>query len=104
MDRPSVLRHVVLFAFKEGAPRAEVAAIEEAFARLPSRIPAVAAFEWGTNVSPEGLDQGFTHCFALSFDSAAERDAYLVHPAHRQFGALLPPVLDRVLVVDYWTI
>ncbi|MBP7933740.1 MAG: Dabb family protein [Phycisphaerae bacterium] len=30
-------------------------------------------------------------------------DAYLVHPAHKEFGVSLGPVLDKVAVVDYWT-
>jgi hypothetical protein len=32
-----------------------------------------------------------------------DRDAYLPHPAHRAFGAVLRPHLDKVLVLDYWT-
>ena len=103
METTPVLRHVVLFAFHSNAARAEVAAIEEAFADLPAQIPVISALEWGTNVSPEGLAQGFTHCFTLTFGSAADRDTYLVHPAHRELGALLPPVLEKVLVIDYWT-
>ncbi len=49
------------------------------------------------------MDQGFTHCFFLTFKNEADRDAYLPHPAHKEFGALLGPVLDKVLVIDYWT-
>ena len=97
-----MLRHVVLFSFKASAGRAEVAEIEAAFARLPQQIDLIRAYEWGTNVSPEGIDQGFTHCFLLTFTSAADRDAYLVHPAHQAFVAGLQPVLEKALVIDYW--
>ena len=69
---------------------------------LPGKISEVKTFEWGTNVSPENLAQGFTHCFLLSFSSDQGRDAYLVAPAHQEFGALLRPYLDKVLVVDFW--
>lgn len=96
------LRHVVLFKFKDGAAEADIRAVEAAFRALPSKIEAIREFEWGTNNSPEGFAQGFTHCFFLTFDSAAARDAYLPHPAHKEFGASLKPVLDKVLVVDYW--
>jgi hypothetical protein len=71
--------------------------------RLPSAIPGIVAYEWGTNVSPEGLNDGFTHCFTLSFAKAEDRDAYLVHPAHQAFVQTLGPCLERSLVVDYWT-
>ena len=95
------LRHVVLFAFRDDAPEDRIRAIEVAFAALKDEIPGVIDLEWGTNESPEGLDQGFTHCFVVTFQDAAARDAYLPHPAHIAFGAILEPCLDRVLVLDY---
>lgn len=101
MQSPDTVRHVVLFKFKDGTAPEKVKEIEAAFAALPSKVPSVAGFEWGTNVSPEGLAQGFTHCFFVTFPDAASRDAYLPHPAHKAFGALLGPHLDKVLVVDY---
>lgn len=96
------LRHVVLFRFKDDASPEQIRAVEEAFVALPSKIPGIKGLEWGTNVSPEGLAQGYTHCFFLTFASEADRDAYLPHPAHKEFGAILHPILDKVLVVDYW--
>ncbi len=95
------LRHVVLFKFKDDAPAAEVKKIEEAFRALPSRIPEVVDFEWGTNNSPENLADGFTHCFLVTFNDAKGREVYLPHPAHKEFVALLKPQLDKVLVIDY---
>ena len=96
-----VMRHVVLFKFKDSATAEQVKVVEEKFRGLKSRIPEIIDFEWGTNVSPEKHAQGFTHCFFLTFKDAAARDAYLPHPAHKEFGASLGPVLDKVLVVDY---
>ena len=96
------LRHVVLFAFKEGASQGAIDAVVADFGRLPAEIPDISAYEWGTNVSPEGLDNGFTHCFTLSFPSDAARDAYLVHPAHERFVSTLGSCLERSLVIDYW--
>jgi hypothetical protein len=96
------LRHVVIFAFKNNATAEQVEAVVNGFAALPAAIPGIDSFEWGTNVSPEGLNDGFTHCFTLSFASAPERDDYLVHPAHQSFVETLGPVLERSLVLDYW--
>lgn len=96
------LRHVVLFKFKDDAPAEAVRRIEREFALLKDRIPGIRAFEWGTNVSPEKLDQGFTHCFVVTFADADARDAYLPHPAHKDFVALLRPHLEKGLVVDYF--
>lgn len=97
------LRHVVLFQFKATSSPEDVAKVEAAFAQLPKQISQIKAFEWGLNNSPENLNQGFTHCFTLTFASEADRDAYLPHPAHKAFGQVLRPHLEKVLVVDYWT-
>jgi Stress responsive A/B Barrel Domain len=97
----AALRHVVLIRFKEATAPATIEKIERAFAALERRIEAIEALEWGTNCSPEGKADGFTHCFLLTFASAADRDAYLPHPDHQAFSALLRPHVDEVLVVDY---
>jgi hypothetical protein len=99
----SVLRHVVLFAFKPDASAAQVDRVVADFGTLKDAIPGIDAYEWGTNVSPEGLDNGFTHCFTLTFATDAARDAYLVHPAHQAFVATLGACLERSLVLDYGT-
>ncbi|HMH32098.1 MAG TPA: Dabb family protein [Puia sp.] len=99
-----LLRHVVLFKFKDNATPADIQKVEEAFKDLPDIIKGVKAFEWGKNNSPEQLNQGFTHCFFVSFSSEKDRDNYLPHPAHKAFIALLNPYLDKALVFDYWAL
>lgn len=103
IENDSVLRHVVLFKFKEGTAAEKIKIVEEAFNALPSKIPQIISYEWGLNNSPEGLDKGFTHCYFLTFASEADRAIYLPHPDHKAFGANLGGILDDVLVVDYWT-
>ncbi len=94
-------RHVVFFKFKDSASAEQVKGIETAFAELAKKIDTVKGFEWGTNVSPEGLNDGFTHCFFVTFANAADRDAYLPHPLHQAFVERLKPWLADVLVIDY---
>ena len=98
-----VLRHVVLFKFKDGTSKEQVEQIERAFCALPNKVDAIYDFEWGTDVSVENRHQGFTHCFFVSFLSEDDRAKYIPHPAHKAFGELLSPHLDQVLVIDYWT-
>jgi hypothetical protein len=102
MSSSSILRHVVLFAFRDDATEDQRAAVVSGFGALPADIPGIRAYEWGTNVSPENLNAGFSHCFLLDFDSTQDRDAYLVHPAHARFVATLGACLEKSLVVDYW--
>lgn len=98
-----MLRHVVLFKFKDSATPAQVKEVEDAFRALPSKIKQIKSLEWGTENSPEGLAQGFTHIFFVTFASEEDRAIYLPHPDHKAFGKVLGPHLDKVLVVDYWT-
>ncbi len=98
-----LLRHVVIFKFKDSASAADVKKVEDAFSALPGQIKEIKGYEWGTNNSPENLAQGFTHCFFVTFKSEADRAIYLPHPAHMAFVKVLEPTLDKVLVIDYWT-
>ena len=97
-----LLRHVVLFKFKDGSAAADIQKVEAAFRALPSKVKEIKAFEWGTNNSPENLNNGFTHCFFVSFASEKDREVYLPHPEHKAFVAVLQPHIDKVLVIDYW--
>jgi len=98
----SMLRHVVLFQFKESSSEADVAKIVDEFRNLGKKIPQIADFEYGVNNSPEGLADGLTHCFLVTFKSEEDRDAYLPHPEHLGFVDLLNPHLEKATVVDYW--
>jgi hypothetical protein len=97
-----LLRHVVLLKFKEASSTADIKKVEDAFRALSTQIKEIKAFEWGTNNSPENINQGFTHCFFVSFDSEKGREIYLPHPAHTAFVEVLKPHMDKVLVIDYW--
>lgn len=100
-DADASYRHVVFFKFKDSAKAEEVKGIEDAFIELAKKIDTVKAFEWGTNVSPEGLNDGFTHCFFVTFADKAGLEVYLPHAAHQEFVSKLKPLLDKVCVVDY---
>lgn len=94
-------RHVVLFKFKPDASAEQVKEIEKAFAALPSQIDTITGYEWGPSESVEKLNDGFTHCFLVTFKDKAGLEAYLPHPAHQAFGAKLRPILEKALVFDY---
>ncbi len=100
--KEKVLRHVVLFKFTDSTSMADVKKVEDAFAALSGKLKLIKDFEWGTNSSPENLNQGLTHCFLVTFSSDKDRDAYLVHPDHQAFVEVLKPHLEKVTVIDYW--
>ena len=96
------LRHVVLFKFKSDATKEQIQEIVAAFQALPKKIDGITGFEYGTDVSTEGLAEGFTHCFLVTFKDSKSRDVYLPHAAHKEFVALALPKVEKVLVVDYF--
>jgi hypothetical protein len=95
------LRHVVLFKFQDSATEDEVRSVEDHFRCLKERINDILDFEWGTDISEEGLSEGFTHCFFVTFENKSARDRYLPHPEHQKFVEHLNHILDKALVVDY---
>jgi len=104
-DKPAKakrLLHVVSFKFKPDAKKEQIDEVVAGFRDLKKKIPFIQEFSWGTNMSPEKLDKGFTHGFLLSFKTEKDRDAYLVHPAHKAFANSLGPVLADAFVIDYW--
>ena len=99
--KPGVYRHVVCFKFKDEATENQITAIEKAFTALPSKINSITDYEWGTNVSPENLAQGYTHCFIVSFKDKKGLEAYLPHKDHKAFVEQLLPILDKAFVIDF---
>ena len=96
------LKHVVLFTFKASSSKASVDSVVKAFNHLYGTVPQVKNMEWGLNMSPEHLDQGFTHCFSLTFSNEKDLADYQLHPAHKAFQTILKPHMDKVFVVDYF--
>ena len=93
---------MVFFKFKDAASKEEIKVVNDAFIALPKSIPEISSFEWGLNNSPENLNQDLTHCYMVTFSSEADRDIYLPHPSHKAFVEKLKPILDKVVVLDYF--
>ena len=96
------LQHVVCFKFKPAATAQDIKLVEEAFVALKGKIPEIVALEWGTNVSKEKKDKGFTHCYILTFNSEPDLATYIGHPQHKAFGKIVGPLVDDVFVIDFW--
>lgn len=94
------VRHIVHFKFKADADKAAVEKVVQEFAKLKTKIPQVESVEFGTDVSPEKLNKGFSHTWIVSFKNEADRDTYLKHKDHLAFVGVLQPVLEEAMVVD----
>ncbi len=98
-----MVRHFGMFQFKDGISDRQ---INECFSEMKGmigKIPGLLEMEHGPYESAEGLNDGFTHGFIMTFDSAANRDAYLPHPEHERVKGIVVPKLERATVFDFET-
>lgn len=98
-----VLRHIVNIKYKEEATDAKIDEAVKIFIDLKNEIPEIAHIEWGVNDSKEGASKGLTHTFTLTFNDDHGREIYLFHEAHIALVNKIGPIIDDVLVMDYWT-
>jgi hypothetical protein len=98
-----LLRHIVLFSYKDDVQPSQKSEVIRRFRELPARTGLIHEFECGRNNSPEGLHHGFEDGFLVTFLDEADRTAYLPHPAHQEFVAFLSTCVREALVFDYWT-
>ena len=103
VSKKGEVRHIVVFKYKASATPEQISEVSTAFKALKDKIAGIVSYEHGVNNSPENLNKGFTHVYQLTFKDVAARDAYLPHPEHKKFGALLGKlgVLEEPFVVDY---
>ena len=98
-----VLKHIVMYKFKDNVSPAQLQEVIDAFAALPKKVSTIVAFEHGTNVSKEGKSEGFTHVFVVTFKNEMDLANYLVHPAHEEYVKVVRDRREKVIVFDYWT-
>lgn len=100
-----MIHHLVLLRIQERTEPARVRQTFAALAGLKPKIPGLLSFAGGPYSSPEGLNQRFTHAFAMTFRDAAARNGYLTHPEHEKVKELILPLLegglDGVIAFDF---
>lgn len=95
------VKHIALLKFKDGTSEDEITRIFDELMDISENIPGIEDYVYGPNSSPEGLSDGFTHAFVMTFSDATARDAYLPHPDHEKFKQGAIPHIDKVMVVDF---
>ncbi|MBX4927798.1 Dabb family protein [Rhizobium binae] len=99
-----MILHCVFLRLKAAMTNDEKQALFDAIVALKQVVPGIVDIKYGPNVSPEGLHGGFVDGFAVTFDSAEARDAYLVHPDHVVVGERIVSSTDGglagILVFD----
>lgn len=96
-----MIRHFGVFKFLPTVDQEGVDRCFAAMAGMVGKIDGLLDFEHGAYRSSEGLNEGFTHGFIMTFDSAENRDAYLPHPVHEEVKEIVVPCLEKVVVFDF---
>ena len=76
------VKHIAIFEFNSSCTPQDQDIFWKTIRDLPKLIPGILEFSSGPNISSEGLDQGFTDSFLMTFESEDARDKYLPHPIH----------------------
>ena len=92
------MHHVVLVRFKTAG---KVDGFLADVAAMKSKIAGMESYKSGPYSSPEGLNQGLTHGFIMTFASAAARDEYLTHPDHKAIVDAYLPHVENVVAFDF---
>lgn len=96
-----MIRHFGVFKFHPDVDETRIGECFAAMEGMVGKIPGLLTFEHGSYQSDEGLNDGFTHGFIMTFDSAESRDAYLPHPIHEAVKDIVVPCLEKVVVFDF---
>jgi hypothetical protein len=95
------VKHIVLLKAKDGTSGAQIDGIFKKLRDLKSIIPGYQEFAGGPYSSQEGLNQGYTHGFIITFADATARDVYLYHPEHERIKGEGSPFFDAIIAFDF---
>lgn len=95
------VHHPVLLKFKPATTQETIEQLFKALARLQHAVSGMERFCGGPYASPEGLNQGFTHAFVMTFRSTEARNGYLTHPEHEEVKRDFLPGVESVIAFDF---
>lgn len=95
------VKHYGCFQFKPGTTADQISGCFAVMADMVGNIPGLLDFNHGPYDSAEGLNDGYTHGFIMTFESPRARDEYLPHPVHEEVKDAVVPHLERFVVFDF---
>ncbi len=95
------VKHYGCFQFKSEISTDQISECFATMAEMVGKISGLLDFHHGPYDSAEGLNDGYTHGFIMTFESPQARDEYLPHPVHEEVKEFVVPKLERVVVFDF---
>lgn len=97
-----MIKHIVLFKFKEDLPTEEKKnkseKIKTDLEALVEKVETLRKMEVGININP---DEDYDLSLVSEFDDMNGLKAYAVHPDHVKAGAAIREILEERACVDY---
>jgi hypothetical protein len=98
----AAIKRIVLFKFKDATTDETIKKIFDGLAGLKKKIDGIEDFCSGAYSSTDGLNQGYTHAFIMTFKDEKSRDAFGPNEEHQKLvEELIGPNLDGVLAFDF---
>ncbi len=100
MSSDKLLRHIVLFRFKDEVSAEQIAEGGKAFLALADQIKNIREIEWGKAIN---MPAPYTHCLLVTVQTEADLQAYDEHRAHQAIGERYGHRVQDLIVMDFWT-
>ncbi|MEO5839070.1 MAG: Dabb family protein [Acidimicrobiales bacterium] len=93
-----MIRHCVMFRWKDGTSPATIGEVEVALAKLPGQISAIAAYTFGRDIAVN--DGNYEFAVVADFATLDDYLVYRDHPDHKQVivELIVPNIADRSAV------
>lgn len=94
-----MIKHLVLFRFREDAGSAAIDAIIAGLNGLPALIADIRSFQVGRDILRS--ERSYDLALVSDFVDLAALERYQVHPEHQKVVALVKQAASSVVAVDY---
>lgn len=94
-----MVKHIVMFDFKDENKRENINKAKEMLEALLERVPTLKGMEIGVNFADEARAMDLS--IYTTFDDKAGLEAYAVHPEHIKVVEFIKRVVNGSKVVDY---
>ncbi len=94
-----MIKHVVLFKFKQGASEARFTELEARMKALPGQIPEIRSYELGLDVARS--ERSYDFALVSAFDDMEALKRYQEHPAHQEVLAIVKELFGQIIVADF---
>jgi Stress responsive A/B Barrel Domain len=94
-----MLKHVVLFRFKQTTGEAEIDTLIDGLSALPELIPEIREYVFGRDIVRS--ERSYDFALISAFDDLPAMQRYQVHAEHQKVIAHVKSICESILAVDF---